>query len=431
MSIGRRFYTDNTVSKYPNRIVTFTPSINDAANVITYTLDFIGLENGVTLNYELMNVSTTDFVEGTKTGNITVSGGSATITRTLAQRTNFSNSNLTMNVLLTSPTSGATVAQGGNVVIAPITPIQLAYSGSYLIQTNGGNVIWNLSGNGNLTISSLGDIPQYNVIRQLIVGGGGAGDYGFSNYTNPAVTPYQNTRIGGGGGGGGGVLQANVLANTFSVGTYSVTVGAGGIAYQTESIQTLTDQHNVAQNGGNTSFNGYVAIGGGAGWSQNGGSGGGATHEASPANLSVGGTGTTGQGFDGGARIQGRRIDPSFEDPYYLTLGGGGGGASQIGANASLTGNLVGGTYNTPITACKGGNGGGKNSTNTLTPALARGQDAPVGYGGGGGGAGHWVASLSVPGPIRFNARVRGGSGSRGLVAISYERNLRVFKYET
>lgn len=480
MSIGRRFYTDNTVSSYPSRVVTFTPSINDAANVVTYDLNFVGLEDGITLNYEFLNATTSDFVEGTKTGSITVSSNSASITRTLAQRTNYSTSNLVISLLLTSPTSGANVAQGGNVIIAPITPIQLAYTGPYTIVNSGGNVIWNLTGNGNLTVSNLGDTPEYNVIRQLIVGGGGAGDYGFSNYqSTPYVLPYPpTTHLGGGGGGGGGVIQANVLANTFSVGTYSVTVGAGGIAYQTESLYTIADQHNVAQNGGNTSFNGYVAIGGGGGWSQNGGSGGGATHEASPANLSVGGTGTSGQGFAGGARLQGRRIDPSFEEPYYLTFGGGGGGAATVGGNAVLTGNLSGGTYRPPITSARGGNGGegiisnifgtpyvfgsggggggGAAVTNggNVTPGglggtnagngggkqsdessrfTARGQDAIVGYGGGGGGAGHWNVGIIPPGggPERFNARVRGGSGSRGTVAIAYEKNVRVFKYQT
>ncbi|MFN9984348.1 MAG: VCBS domain-containing protein, partial [Pirellula sp.] len=79
-------------------------------------------------------------------------------------------------------------------------------------------------------------------VEYLVVGGGGGGGGGALAANN------------GGGGGGGGVITG--ISNNLSAATYSIVVGAGGNGGTASNIGT---------SGGNSSFNGLVAIGGGAG----------------------------------------------------------------------------------------------------------------------------------------------------------------------
>jgi hypothetical protein len=178
----------------------------------------------------------------------------------------------------------------------------------------------------------------------LIVGGGGGG----------------GTFVGGGAGAGGVVTGSTA----FSVGTYTVTVGAGAAAQST--------------NGNNSSLGSLVtAIGGGAGGADgqnpgNGGSGGGGRF--------VFGTGTSGQGNNGASGLAA---------PYYQT--GGGGGANAAGGAGNSGG---------------GGNGGaGRQLTNFAVAG------SPAGYYGGGGGGGWAGASFAGTG--------LGGIGGGGAASQS------------
>jgi hypothetical protein len=228
------------------------------------------------------------------------------------------------------------------------------------------------------------------LISSLVVGGGGAG----GGY--------------GGGGGGGGEYEApsNVLIATGS--TYPVVVGEGGIAagfYGT--------------NGGSSSFNGVVAIGGGAGGAYSAGtgvdgaSGGGGSYFSN----GVGGIGTAGNnggnGFDG-------------------TLGdnqsAGGGGSSQVGANGTTTsnggngnqwldGNYYaggGGGYRREASLSSirgiGGLGGGGNGYQALNPGGSELRVATSGSANTGGGGGGSAAGLS---PLNWD-------GGSGIVKIRY-----------
>ena len=234
--------------------------------------------------------------------------------------------------------------------------------------------------------------PSTADIDYLIVGGGGAG--GATN----------NTDGSGGGGGAGEVLEDT---GSVSVGTYSITVGAGGVSTSTSSF-TQAD-------GGSSSINTVdTAVGGGGGGSSNssfhdgraGGSGGGGGAQ----NSSSGSGGSATAGFAGGA---GR--DNSW--------GGGGGGASEVGevgsttggdggdgVSSSISGSAVtyggggGGGYKGGIyVAGTGGAGGGGNGGES-----AVGADATANTGGGGGGAGADGTSYL------------GGDGGSGIVIISY-----------
>lgn len=196
-------------------------------------------------------------------------------------------------------------------------------------------------------------VTRAGEIEFLIVAGGGSG--GNHNAANSA----------NGGGGGGGVLYKS--AHYVTPGVYPVVVGAGGapIAYQTQS---------VGNSGENSTFLGFIAIGGGGGAStgkttgnnrsQAGGSSGGSSNvyrTASPPlqvdyngargygnsgasgalNYTGGGGGGAGSpapfvtisntdGFPGGDGGRGIPFNITGVQVYYA--GGGGGGAYTAGS---------------------------------------------------------------------------------------------------
>ena len=206
-------------------------------------------------------------------------------------------------------------------------------------------------------------------VEALVVAGGGAGGYNH-----------------GGGGGGGGLVHNDALTVVPGQ-TYTINVGAGGIAATSASV--------YGGNGGDSSIasNGVVlvsATGGGAGGNGGsntaglaGGSGGG-----SSANV-TGGAGTSGQGYAG---AKGKGTSQS----------GGGGGAKEVGGAKSLQGN----TYGTPGTGGLGGGGKGGQETGTSGDEIA--ENGVDGLGGGGGGGSAVVG------------KQKGGNGGSGVVIIRY-----------
>jgi hypothetical protein len=233
----------------------------------------------------------------------------------------------------------------------------------------------------------------------LVVAGGGSG--------GPANA---------GGGGAGGYLAQSLL---IAPGSYSTVIGAGGAV--------ASGQPNP---GTSSSFLSALAIGGGRGGDGSntyppgiGGSGGGGGGQ-SAANT-PGASGTSGQGFGGGA-----------SSPYlgngFNGAGGGGGGATTAGGNSGGNGGVAGvggagaewlnGSY------YAGGGGGGANNTNSITRGLGgiggggnggpgtggvgalNGEAGAVNTGGGGGGGG---GQSGV-------ANGNGGNGGSGVVIIRY-----------
>jgi hypothetical protein len=210
-------------------------------------------------------------------------------------------------------------------------------------------------------------------VTYLVVAGGGAGSEG--------------------GGGAGGLLTGTTL---IPIGSFTVTVGAGGIS------------GGATPNGSNSSISGtgfttITAIGGGAGGASSasgnsGGSGGGAG-----GGFTSGGSGTAGQGNNGGSSSNGS---------------GGGGGAGAAGSNG---------------TAFNGGNGGNGLSSSISGSAVtyagggggvgAGGSNGSGGTGGGGagsaGGAGSGTANTGGGGG-GSGSPGGGGNGGSGIVIISY-----------
>ena len=245
----------------------------------------------------------------------------------------------------------------------------------------------------------------------LVVAGGGGGGWAY-------VT----------GGGGAGGLRSTVTATggggslesalSLTAQAYTVTIGAGGAG------STGSNPGRQGLSGSNSVFSTITSIAGGGGGGNaagvsgtdyngvTGGSGGGAGNNAA----SVPGSGTTNQGFAGGANAW----DGSFGG------GGGGGGAGAVGA-AGSTVSAVGGAggagvttliSGTPTVYAGGGGGGGAFAATSFGGIGGGGNggsatvDAVSGTanrGGGGGGAGG-----SGAGP---NA---GGNGGSGIVILRY-----------
>ena len=206
-------------------------------------------------------------------------------------------------------------------------------------------------------------------IEYLIVGGGGTA-----------------SGSGSGGGGAGGLVTGTKNITTGVA--QALQVGAGGIA-----DTTLTNQQ---PNGNDSGFAGLRAIGGGSGQRRadgtSGGSGAGAGIDSN-STAYVGGSGTTGQGNDGGN-----------SSTSYQFVGAGGGGSGNPLADTNGVG--------ASSSANQGGNGGsGTNMTSFISVSNAT--DAGVGeivggtsvfFAGGGGGGGS-----------QFNfGGITGGSGGSG-----------------
>ena len=202
---------------------------------------------------------------------------------------------------------------------------------------------------------------------------------------------------GGGGGGAGGMLEYTTQA--MAVGTKTVTIGGGS----------------TSANGGNTTVTGFTtAIGGGRGAQYNyhaaasGGSGGGTTFILSYSTAN-GGSGTAGQGNDGG--------DTNWHNIGNHSSAGGGGKAAEGDGyqNGAVT------SYNSK--AGDGGDGKQNNYDNNNYYYAGGGggaihYNANAGDGGLGGGGGGSVGSGAAAGAGGGSARNAGGAGAVGSSAV-------------
>ncbi len=232
-------------------------------------------------------------------------------------------------------------------------------SGGDAITTYGEWRIHRFNGAGTFTLTSFVGGDTTLPVEYLLVGGGGGG----------------GTNMGGGGGGGGVLTGSTILA----VGTYSIGVGGGGGG---APAGTGAHPSTVGSNGGNSTFNGLTAYGGGyGGLSPNsmgyqtgnaGGCGGGASGYNNTGSSASGGAGTAGQGYRGGNQ----------GGAYYS---GGGGGAGAVGTD---------------------GNNPAKGGIGQYSNILGR----PFYWGGGGGGAGYSIAGAD-------GGAGGGGGGAGGFPA--------------
>lgn len=263
--------------------------------------------------------------------------------------------------------------------------------------------------------------------------------------TSSTATSYASVLIVGGGGGGGGASGGGggaggyvyIPAMIIPVGSYSITVGAGGAGaavtnaggpYGSDGV------NKVGTIGSTSSAFGYTAYGGGAGAA--GLLGGTPTAIAGLAN----GQGGTGGSGGGGGNTSTTTIGGLATQGYVggggRTRGGGGGGAGGAGADGTTgeagigvldplgTGNLwlgggrgggTGGTIGLTNTSYGGGAGGrlpfgGSGWKNENITSGANG--SAYGAGGGGGAQGN--------GSAYYWYNSGGGTGAPGVVIIKY-----------
>lgn len=252
------------------------------------------------------------------------------------------------------------------------------------------------STNGSYTVHTFTSDGTFEVTEQidanfLIVAGGGAG----GNSDGYAA----------GGGGAGGVIETNSI---LSPGTYTISVGNGGV---------LPANPTAPANGENSSAFGFTAIGGGGGGVLNttlepdegvapntGGSGGGGGAQIETRTFD-GALGTAGQGNPGG---NGRFSNTDTAEQS----GGGGGGASTAGGNGTISlagdgGDGIQSFISGTGTYYAGGGGGGRRNT-------------VVGVGDGGlGGGGNGDGSNALPN-TGGGGGAGSGSGGSGIVIVSY-----------
>ena len=204
--------------------------------------------------------------------------------------------------------------------------------------------VYTFNAAGTFTTISTGSV------RALVIAGGGAGG---------------ST----GGGGAGGYQEKGVVATPQ---TYTVTVGGGGTTAARGSNSVFSTITSLAGGGGNGPYSG-------------GGSGEGGSPYQGFDNTVAGGSGTTDQGFNGGAG--------NYSTVSSSYGGGGGGGAGALGTNgAGSTG--------------QGGAGGTGKSSDITGTAITRG--------GGGGGAGGNFAGAAGSG-----GGGAGGIGSAGTAGTA------------
>ena len=327
--------------------------------------------------------------------------------------------NVTVTVTATSNGTAASVdvpatvynnIQGGDVVSITVTnsdnnssnTINLTASAlptGGTITNSGSYRIHTFTSGGNFVVPSG---LTLNNVEYLVVGGGGGGG------------PSNNGHQGGGGGAGG--LRTSVVGATsgrgtsaetrvtYTAGTYAVSVGAGG---GTRS-QGGGYGHSGVQSFLTLTGGGYITSlgGGGGGMGQNNGAsrgglnggcgGGAASSDQSPA---VGGSGTAGQGYDGGA--------PTCTGCGRGAGGGGAGGAGTNGGSGAV------GSSNTA------GGAGLANSITGSSVTYATGGDNP-GAGGGNQNPGAANTGNGGDGGYSNNNSPTGQAGGSGIVIVRY-----------
>jgi hypothetical protein len=272
------------------------------------------------------------------------------------------------------------------------------------ITDSGGYRIHTFTTSGTFTVTEGSGEVEY-----VVVAGGGGG--GAANRGGGGGAGGYRSSVSGESSGGGASAESKL---TLAAGSYTVTVGAGGVTYPYSSDSTGAY---AGENGNNSVFGTITSTGGGGGGygddggtnqdPQSGGSGGGGWYGSL-----FGASGTSGQGYAGGAG------GPTT--PY----GGGGGGAGEAGkayndgsrpseggngVNSSITGSSVyraggggSGTYPTQagVVSASGGLGGGGaggNSSGTYNTAPYNGTANTGGGGGAAGSGGSGIVIIRYP----------------------------------
>ena len=399
----------NIVSAYINGVKeTTTGTITTNFNIA----DSLNIGCGRnTSNFFVGYASNIRLIKGTAvyTGNFTVPTNILRTTQSastnIAALTGTETSLLTLQdtTIVDNSTNAFTITNTGTVQITSLTTetsLLTLQDATIIDNSNNASTITNT---GTVQITSLTPPPFItdklsNVlsVTALVVAGGGGGGYCASG-------------DGGAGGGGAGGLIYNPTFSILKSIRYTVTVGAGGTAAESQTVIGTAGQNSV--------FSTLTAVGGGPGGSTQIGS----ANATILAGGSGGGAGSDGGGIAGGAATAGQGFAGANNSSVAVGSGGGGAGGAGSGASNgpyggvglaySITGSSVyyaggggGGKYN--IAGGAGGLGGG-GTGGTGGGAAVAGTTNTGGGGGGGGGNG-----VALVGP--------GAAGGSGIVIIRY-----------
>ncbi len=331
-------------------------------------------------------------------GFVTLAAGVTSATITVTALADLDGSETAVLTLSPSNYPCGSPAYSGTVTINPapaLAPRLLAWGGDVSYATNLNGKLYGMHKYTNTVVSDF--TPSRTLKVEYLVGGGGGGG-----------GKTQGSAGGGGGGAGGLLTNATSSLLQLAPGTTWVAVGGGGTGSTTANVK--------GDKGGDSFLGGLMAYGGGGGlgWNTNpfdspAGSGGGGDYGSA-----TGGTGTPGQGKDGG-----RGYDPGSGGTFWN--GGGGGGAASNGVAAPSGGGGNGGDgVQSGITGTNlwyaGGGGGGCTSGSGRT-----GGAGGSGVGGSGDAAGKDGTDLRGGGGGGGYSGGNGGRGGRGIVVIRYE----------
>lgn len=203
--------------------------------------------------------------------------------------------------------------------------------------------------------------------RYLLVGGGGAGG-----------TPIKSGKAYGQGGGGGAGDFVEATDVDFPIGTYSITVGAGGAA-AADSSAKVDGNDGGPSTLSNSDLGTITAAGGGGGGARavghNGGSGGGG---------SASGTTATNPGAKNGGTAAGSGIGNAGGRGGHLKYAGGGGGAGGAGTATTSSSSGAGGAgkasdiTGTSLFYAAGGGGGQSQNTTVAQGGSGIGGDGAI-----------------------------------------------------
>lgn len=269
------------------------------------------------------------------------------------------------------------------------------------------NLLYITAGTGTVTLNT-------NIIAFILVGGGGGGNAG-----------TQGTSLAQGPGSGGQVT----IVNNPSVGAYTFTIGAGGLANANGSNTTAVIGATTYTATGGSANNTAITTGvtgtlvtynnlyyGGSG---NGGLGGGGGLGGNGSNIYQGGVNNPGSGasgggisvsLTGGAGGTGNTGGNGFPGTNSFYGGGGGGGGRNSGSASGGAGGS--GILNT---GTGGGNAGGAAYTSSQGGAGAGGNGG-INTGGGGGLGGQMAGN---PNGLGYAS---GGAGGSGIIIVILQK---------
>ena len=318
-------------------ILAGTTIVMNSASATVLTLPSSSLVNGMRLNAFSVNTGAVTFTGGTVTGTV--------------------NS-------ITSQYSGVSLTYDSAAAVWWCLPFSSGVSAANFTNTATGTYTGykyvTFTGNGSLIIDRAG-------FADIVVVGGGGG----------AINRTDGVAYGYGGGGAGGVIQAT--SYYLAAGTYTVTIGAGGIGNAESGTDSAVGTILTAVGGSGFASSGATSKGGSGGGGWDGATGGGGTLNQGNA----GGNGGSGRGGGGGGA--GGVGAPGVTNPPT-----GGAGTTTSIAGTTPSGAYVAGSY----AIGGGGGGGGANSTG--------------GSGGGGNGKAFGTA------PTNGTANTGGGAGGGG-----------------